>query len=248
MKIVVIGGTGLIGAKLVERLQRLGHDAIPAAPSTGVDILTGAGLREVLAGAQVVVDLANSPTFDASAVAFFETAGRTLFDAERATGVRHHVALSVVGADRLPANDYLRAKLAQEALIKASSIPYSIVRSTQFFPFIAGIIQAGAEGGEVRLPSALIQPIDPNEVAAALAEVALGAPVNGTLEIAGPEALPISRFAEAYLRDRADPRTVTADAEALYFGSPLEERSLVPGPGARLGAVTPGDWMRQARS
>lgn len=245
MKIVVIGGTGRIGSGLVASLRRLGHEAIPAAPETGVNTLTGEGLAEVLAGAQVVADLANSPSFEDEAVlAFFQTAGRNLLAAEAAAGVRHHVALSIVGADRLPASGYLRAKMAQEALIKASPVPYTIVRSTQFFPFIDGIIQAGSVAGQVRLSSALLQPIDPAEVVAALTDVVTGPPANGIVEIAGPEAIPMSRFAEEYLSAKADSRPVIADPNAPYFGAVLEERSLTPGPGARLGVVTLGDWLR----
>jgi len=246
MKIVVIGGTGRIGSLLVASLRRQGHKVIPAAPDTGVDVLTGKGLGEALAGAEVVVDLTNSPSFDAAAIAFFQTAGRNLLAAEEAAGVRHHVALSIVGADRLPASGYLRAKVAQETLIKDSAVPYTIVRSTQFMPFIAGIIQAGAGDGEIRLPSALMQPIDPEEVVAALAEVALGSPANGTIEIAGPETIPIPRFAEEYLSAKADPRLVVADPGAPYFGTTLEERSLTAGPGARLGATTVADWLRDS--
>lgn len=245
MKIVVIGGTGHIGSLLVASLKRQGHDAVPAALETGVNLLTGAGLGEALVGAQVVVDLTNSPTFDEAAITFFQTAGRNLLAAEAAAGVRHHVALSIVGADRLPASGYLRAKVAQEALIKDSSLPYTIVRSTQFTPFIAGIIQAGARNGQIHLPAAMMQPIVPDEVVAALTEVTLGAPVNGTIEIAGPEAIAIPRFAEAYLSAKGDPRVVVGDAAEPYFGTTLEERSLTPGPGARLGATTVADWLRE---
>jgi uncharacterized protein YbjT (DUF2867 family) len=245
MKIVVIGGTGRIGSRLVASLQRLGHEAVPAAPETGVDTLTGKGLAEVLAGAQVVADLANSPSFaDEAVLAFFQTAGHNLLAAEADAGVRHHVALSIVGADRLPASGYLRAKIAQEALIRASSIPYTIVRSTQFFPFIDGIIQAGSVAGEIRLSPALLQPIDPDDVVAALTDVVTGAPVNGVVEIAGPEAIPMNRLAEAYLSAKEDPRPVIADPNAPYFGAVLGERSLTPGAGARLGAVTLEDWLR----
>lgn len=247
MKIVVIGGTGRIGSLLVASLKSLGHEPVPAAPQTGVNTLTGEGLAEVLAGADVVVDLANSPSFeDVAALAFFQTAGRNLLAAEAVAGVRHHVALSIVGADRLPASGYLRAKMAQEALITASAIPYTIVRSTQFFPFIDGIIQAGSVAGQVRLSSALMQPIDPDDVAAALSEVATGSPVNGIIEIAGPEAIPINLFAEEYLRAKADPRPVIADPTVRYFGAVLDERSLTPGPGARLGATAFSDWLREA--
>lgn len=246
MKIVIIGGTGHIGSLLVASLTRQGHEAVPASLDTGVDLLTGKGLREALVGAQVVVDLTNSPTFDAAAIPFFQTAGHNLLVAEEAAGVRHHVALTIVGADRLPASGYLRAKLAQEAVIQQSSIPYTIVRSTQFMPFIAGIIQAGVEDGKkIRLPAALMQPIDPDEVVAALAEAALGPPANGTIEIAGPETISIPQFAEEYLSAKADPRLVVADPNAPYFGTTLEERSLTAGPGARLGSTTVADWLRE---
>jgi len=249
MKIVVIGGTGRIGSRLVTSLRRLGHEAVPAAPDTGVDTLTGKGLAEALARAQVVVDLANSPSFeDEPAMAFFTTSGRNLLAAEKVAGVGHHVALSIVGADRLPASGYLRAKLAQEALIKASQIAYTIVRSTQFLPFIDGIIQSALVNGQIRLSPALMQPIDPDDVVAALTDVALRAPVNGTIEIAGPEAIPINRFAEEYLAAKADPRLVIADPAAPYYGAVLDERSLTPEPGALLGAVGVTDWLREAIS
>jgi uncharacterized protein YbjT (DUF2867 family) len=245
MKIVVIGGTGRIGSRLVERLKALGHEVAPAAPDTGVNTLTGEGLAEALAGADVVVDVANSPSLDGeAALSFFETAGRNLLAAEEAAGVGHHVALSIVGADRLPTSGYLRAKVAQEALIKASKIPFSIVRSTQFFPFIDGIIQDGSVGGQIRLSPALMQPIDLADVVAALADFATGAPANRTIEIGGPEAIPMTRIAEAYLSAKGDPRPVLADPDAPYFGARLDQRSLTPGPDARLGATTLADWLR----
>jgi uncharacterized protein YbjT (DUF2867 family) len=247
MKIVVIGGTGRIGSLLVASLTRLGHEAVPAAPNTGVNTLTGEGLAQVLTGAQVVVDVSNSPSLDGdAALAFFQTATGNLLAAEQAAGVGHHVALSIVGADRLPASGYLRAKVAQEALIEASPIPYSIVRSTQFLPFIAGIIEAGVVDGQIRLSPALMQPIEPQEVVAALTDVAVGVPLQGMIEIGGPEAIPINRFAEEYLSAKADPRRVIADPTAQYFGAALAERSLTPGPGARLGSVTVADWLREA--
>ncbi|TAJ72418.1 MAG: SDR family oxidoreductase [Phenylobacterium sp.] len=247
MKIVVIGGTGRIGSRLVARLKGLGHEAIPAAPETGVNTLTGEGLAEALAGAQVVVDLANSPSFaDDAAMAFFQTAGRNLLAAEEAAGVKHHVALSIVGADRLPASGYLRAKVAQEDLIKASPVPYSLIRSTQFLPFIGGIIDSAVVDGQVRLSPALMQPIHPDDVVAELVAVAPGEPLNRTIEIGGPEALPITAFAEAYLSAKSDTRRVIADPAAPYFGAVLEERSLIPGPGARLGTITLADWLRES--
>lgn len=244
MKIVVIGGTGRIGSQLVADLRRRGKEAVPAAIDTGVDILTGQGLDEVMAGAEVLVDLANSPTFDEAATAFFEAAGRNLAAAAQRAGVRHRIALSIVGADRLPDSAYLRAKLAQEASIQASGVPYTIVRSTQFFPFIAGIIQAAEVNGEVRLSPALMQPIAPDDVVGALVDVVLGSPVNGVVEIGGPEAIPINAFAEEYLSAKADPRPVIADPAAPYFGAVLAERSLAPGPGARLGETSLADWLR----
>lgn len=246
MKIVVIGGTGLIGSRLVASLKHLGHDAIPAAPNTGVNTLTGEGLAEVLTGTQVVVDVANSPSFEDDAVlSFFQTAGRNLLAAEQVAGVRHHVALSVVGADRLEASGYMRAKVAQEALIKASPVPYTILRSTQFFPFIAGIIQSGALDGEVHLSSALVQPIHADDVVDALTDIVVGPPANGTIEIAGPEAIQINRFAEEYMSAKGDPRQVVADAGALYFGAVLTDGSLTPGANPRLGKVTVEDWLRE---
>ena len=247
MKFVVIGGTGRIGSRLVTSLERMGHEAIPAAPETGVNTLTGEGLAEVLAGAQVVVDLANSPSFeDEAAMSFFQTAGANLLAAEQAAGIGHHVALSVVGADRLPASGYLRAKLAQEAIIKASCVPYTILRSTQFFPFIEGIIQSGAIDGQIRLSSALVQPIHADDVVAALTELVVGAPLNGTVEVAGPEAIAMNRFAEEYLSAKGDARLVIAEPDALYFGTVLNDHSLTPGPNPRLGTITLEDWLREA--
>lgn len=245
MKVVVIGGTGRIGSALVDSLRRLGHEAVPAAPNTGVDTLTGEGLRDVLIGAQVVVDLANAPVFDESAITFFETAGRNLLAAEQDAGVGHHIALSIVGADRVPSSAYLRAKVAQEALIKASPIPYSIVRSTQFIPFIEGIVESAVANGEIRLPPVLMQPIDPADVVAALVDVTLAAPLNGVREIAGPEVIPMNVLGAEYLSAKGDPRPVRMDADATYFGAVLELDSLVPRGGAQLGSATVGDWFRQ---
>jgi uncharacterized protein YbjT (DUF2867 family) len=209
VKIVVIGGSGLIGTKLVSRLRQKGHEVVAASPDSGVNTITGEGLADALAGAQVVVDVANSPSFEDRAVLdFFHTAGRNLLAAEAAAGVRHHVALSVVGADRLPDSAYLRAKLAQVNLIKASKIPYTIVRSTQFFEFLKGIAQSSTVGQTVRLSPALLQPIASDDVVTALADATLGAPVNGTIEIAGPEQLPLDQLARRYLRANQDPRQV----------------------------------------
>jgi len=247
MKIVVIGGTGLIGSKVVALLTSRGHEALAGSPATGVNTLTGEGLAKALAGAQVVIDVANSPSFeDAAALSFFQTAGRNLLAAEQVAGVRHHIALSVVGTERLQASGYFRAKLAQEALILASPTPWTIVRSTQFFPFIQGIIQSGGVGQEVHLASAMVQPVAADDVAAMLVEVALGAPVNGVIEIAGPEAIRLGAFAEAYLAVTEDRRAIVVDPAALYFGAPLEERTLTPDAGARLGRITLQDWLQDA--
>jgi uncharacterized protein YbjT (DUF2867 family) len=235
MKIVIIGGTGLIGGKTVDRLRALGHEAIAAAPSTGVDTITGAGLDAALAGAAVVIDLANSPSFeDAAAMSFFETSGRNLLAAGRKAGVEHHVALSVVGTAKLQASGYFRAKQAQEDLIRASGLPYTIVRSTQFFEFMGAIARAATHGEQVRLSPALIQPIISDDVAEAVADLALGAPVNGAVEIAGPERQPLDRMVARFLAAAHDPRTVTADPASTYFGVVLDETSLAPAGPARL--------------
>ncbi|NBW08067.1 MAG: SDR family oxidoreductase [Caulobacteraceae bacterium] len=245
MKIVVIGGTGLIGSRVVTRLTELGHEALAASPNTGVNTLTGEGLAEALAGAATVIDVANSPSFeDEAAMAFFRTSGANLLAAEKAAGVGHHLALSVVGTERLQASGYFRAKLVQEDLIKDSPIPWTLLRSTQFFPFISGIIQSGNLGAEIRLPRALVQPIAADDVADALVELALGAPLNDTVEIAGPELIRIDVFAREYLAAREDARAVIADPEAFYFGSRLEDRTLTPGADPRLGTITLDDWLR----
>jgi len=244
MKIVVIGGTGLIGSKLVTRLRARGHEALAASPNTGVNTLTGEGLDAALAGAQVVVDVANSPSFeDAAVLHFFETSGRKLLAAEQRAGVRHHVALSVVGTERLPASGYFRAKLAQERLIEAGAVPYTIVRSTQFFEFLPGIAQAGATDGSVRLSPAAVQPIASDDVAALLADITLAAPAQGMVEIAGPERVGLASLVQQYLEALNDPRRVVADPAALYFGAPLDDGTLVPGAGPRLGAIRFAGWM-----
>ena len=247
MKIVVIGGTGLIGSKVVRKLREQGHEAVAASPDSGVNTITGEGLRQALTGAAVVVDVSNSPSFEDKAVmTFFETSTRNQLAAEAETGVRHHVALSIVGARRLPESGYLRAKVAQEELIGASSIPYSIVRATQFFEFVKSIAQAATEGDIVRLPPALIQPIAADEVAEAVTKVVLGAPLNGAIEIGGPEPIRMNELIERALSARKDPRKVVADPHAHYFGTELGERSLVPGSDARLGKIQFQDWLAQS--
>jgi uncharacterized protein YbjT (DUF2867 family) len=249
VKIVVIGGTGLIGTKVVKGLSERGHEALAASPNTGVDATTGRGLAEALARAEVVVDVANSPSWeDAAVLAFFENAGRNLARAERQAGVRHHVALSVVGTDRLQESGYFRAKLAQERLIKRSGIPYTIVRATQFFEFLGAIAAAGAEGSRVRLPNASFQPIAAEDVAKAVADAALGPPVNDTIEIAGPERLPLSDLIARYLKATNDPREVIRDPQARYYGTRVDDRSLVPGDNPRLGTIRLEDWLRQPRA
>lgn len=244
MKIVVIGGTGLIGTKVVKNLRERGHDVLAASPNTGVNTITREGLPKALDGAEVVVDVANAPVWEDQAVLeFFETSGRNLLAAEAAAGVRHHVALSIVGSERLPDCGYFRAKVAQESLIKASAIPYTILRATQFFEFVGGIAQAGTVGEEIRLSPALIQPIASTDVAAALAEVAVAPPVNGTVEVAGPEAMPLDELVRRFLRLTQDPRKVVPDVHARYFGGLLSDRSLTPGENPRIGAIRFEDWL-----
>jgi uncharacterized protein YbjT (DUF2867 family) len=244
MKIVVIGGTGLIGTKLVNKLRQSGHEVVAASPASGVNTITGEGLAEALAGAQVVVDVANSPSFEDKAVLeFFETSGRNLLAAEAAAGVGHHVALSVVGTDRLQENGYFRGKMAQENLIKASKIPYTIVRSTQFFEFVSGIAQSGTVGQTVHLSPALVQPIVSDDVAAAMADVTLGAPVNGTIEIAGPERVSLAELVQRFLSANQDPREVVTDVHARYFGAELNDQSLTPGDNPRIAPTRFEDWL-----
>ena len=246
MKIVVIGGTGLIGSKTVERLRHKGHDVVAASPSSGVNTLTGEGLTETLAGASVVIDLANSPSFDeAASVAFFETAGRNLLAAEKAAGVGHHVALSVVGTERLGASGYFRGKMAQEALIRASGVPYTIVHSTQFLEFLGAIASEATEGEVVRVSTGHVQPIASDDVADAMADVALARPANGIVEIAGPERVRLSEAVARYLALTGDPRTVVATPDARYFGYVLGEDTLVPGPGARIAHAGLEEWYRR---
>jgi uncharacterized protein YbjT (DUF2867 family) len=248
MKIVVIGGTGLIGSKTVAILRQGGHDVVAASPKSGVNTITGEGLKEGLAGAQVVVDLANSPSFEDKAVLeFFETSGRNLLAAETAAGVRHHVALSIVGIDRSD-NGYFRAKVAQEKLIEASRIPYTIVRATQFLEFLGAIAASAADGNVVRVSPGLFQPIAADDVAANVAEVALAAPRNGIVEIAGPERAPFNEIVARYLKAVGDPREVVRDTDARYFGGRVEERSLVPLGEARLGRIGLDEWLRRTRA
>ena len=244
MKIVVIGGSGLIGSNVVNRLRQGGHEVVAASPKSGVNTVTGEGLAEALAGAQVVVDVANSPSFEASAaLAFFETSGRNLLAAEKAAGVKHHVALSVVGTERLLESDYFPAKLAQEKLIKGSGIPYTILRATQFFEFVGAIVQSGTDGDAIRLSPALIQPIASDDVAAALADLAVAPPLNGTVEVAGPEPLPIDKLARQFLTAKGDSREVIADVHARYFGATINDRSLTPGEHPRLGRIRFENWL-----
>jgi len=244
MKIVVIGGSGLIGKKVVTNLRQHGHELVAASPSSGVNTVTGEGLAQALAGAQVVVDVANAPSWEDNAVlAFFETSGRNLLAAEAAAGVGHHVALSVVGTDRLLASGYFRAKMAQEKLIKASPIPYTIVRATQFFEFVGGIAKSATEGQTVRLPPVLMQPIAADDVAAAVADVALAEPLNGTFEVAGPEQIRQDDFVRQFLTANRDGRTVITDPKALYSGIEVNDQSLTPGENPRLGTTRFSDWL-----
>ncbi|WP_421741680.1 SDR family oxidoreductase [Cellulomonas sp.] len=244
MKVVVVGGTGLIGSKLVALLSAQGHEAVAASPGTGVNTLTGEGLSAVLVGAEVVVDVSNSPSFEAAAVLeFFETSTRNLLAAEAAAGVRHHVALSVVGTERLPDSGYFRAKIAQEKLIESSSVPYSLVHATQFFEFVAGILDSATDGATVRLAHVLIQPMAADDVAAALLGVTVGAPRNGRVEVAGPEQFRLDDLGRRVLTARSDPRDVVTDPAATYFGAVLEEDTLVPLGDAALGSTRLEDWM-----
>ena len=249
MKIVVIGGSGLIGKKLVSRLRERGHEVVPASPSSGVNTVTGQGLSKALAGAQVVVDVANAPSWEDKAVLeFFETSGRNLMAAEAGAGVRHHVALSVVGTERLLASGYFRAKMAQEKLIEASGIPYTIVRATQFFEFVGAIADLATEGQTVRLPSALMQPIVSDDVALALADIATTEPLNGTIEIAGPEPIRMDELVRRFLTASRDTRQVVTDPQARYYGIPVNDQSLTPGDHPRLGPTRFADWLSRSIS
>jgi uncharacterized protein YbjT (DUF2867 family) len=249
MKIVVIGGTGLIGSKIVAILRSGGHDVVAASPKSGINAITGEGLKAAMAGAEVVIDLANSPSFEDKAVMeFFETSGRNLLAAEAEAGVRHHVALSIVGTDRTPENGYFRAKVAQENLIKASGIPYTIIRSTQFLEFLGAIAASSADGNMVKISPGLFQPIAADDVAAIVVDVALAAPRNGIAEIAGPERAPFNEIVARYLKAVGDPREVVSDPEARYFGGRVEEHSLVPLGEARLGRIDFDEWLRRSRA
>jgi uncharacterized protein YbjT (DUF2867 family) len=249
VKITVIGGSGLIGSKVVSRLRRKGHEVVAASLRSSVDTVTGKGLAEAVDAARVVVDLANSPSFEEqAAIDFFEKSSRNLLAAEAAAGTSHHVALSVVGTERLRETGYFRAKAVQEELIEASGIPYTIVRSTQFFEFMAAIAQSGTVGQTAHLSPALFQPVAADDVADAVSDAALGAPVNGTIEIAGPDRTPIDELVDRFLRAMGDSRRVIADAKAGYFGIAVNDKSLTPGDGARIGATRFDDWLSAAAS
>lgn len=245
MKIVVIGGTGLIGSKLTKKLRDLGHEVIAASPSKGINTITGEGLAEALKGANIVVDVSNSPSFEDQAVLqFFETSGRNLMTAEKAAGVGHHIALSVVGTDLLPESGYFRAKMAQEKLVLSSGIPYTIVRATQFFEFLDSIAQSGTVGQTVHLPLAFLQPIASDDVVSALLQVVSEKPTNGIIEIAGPECIPFSEIVGEYLKATNDPRKVIAEESARYFGTKLSDHSLIPNKNPRLGSINFKSWFK----
>jgi uncharacterized protein YbjT (DUF2867 family) len=247
MKIVVIGGTGLIGSKLVEKLRRAGHEPLAASPESGVDTYTGEGLERALEGAPVVVDVSNAPNWDdAKVLDFFQTTARNVLAAEATAGVRHHVALSVVGTDRLSDSGYFRGKLAQEEAVQAGSVPYTILRATQFFEFIGRVADSSMEGGRVHLPPVLVQPEAADDVATALADVALSEPVNGIVELAGPEQFRFDELARRVLRANNDPRRVTADVHARYFGAVLDDHTLTPGSNARIAPTRFEDWLSQS--
>jgi uncharacterized protein YbjT (DUF2867 family) len=247
MKIVVIGGTGLIGSKLVEKLRKAGHEPLAASPDTGVNTLSGEGLAEALRGAEVVVDVANAPAWDDAAVMeFFQTSSRNVLAAETAAGVKHHVALSIVGADRLPESGYFRAKIAQEETVKGGSVPYTILRATQFFEFIGRIADSSTDGGTIRLAPVFIQPESADDVAAALAEIAVSQPVNDVVELAGPDQFRLDELAERVLRARNDPRHVKGDMHARYFGAELEHYSLTPENNVRVAPTHFEDWLSQS--
>jgi len=248
MKFVIIGGSGLIGSKVCKNLQDLGHEVISASPSTGINVITGEGLADALKGADVVVDVANSPSFeDHAALHFFETAGHNLFAAEKLAGTKHHVALSVVGTERMLDSGYFRAKMAQEKLIKASGVPYTILRATQFFEFIGAIAYSGREDGNtIHLSSAALQPVASVDVAAALTAIAQQAPINQTVEVAGPDRRPIVEFVSEYLKHTNDPREAVPDDTVPYFGAPINDKSLTPGDNPIVGATRFEDWLEIA--
>lgn len=247
MKILVIGGTGRIGSKVVDRLRVAGHEAVVAAPSTGIDVLTGQGLDAAMAGTEVVLDLANSPSFeDAAVLSFFVTAGHTILAAAARAGVRHHVALSVVGTDQLAASGYFRGKIAQEQLIRDSGLPFTIIHSTQFFEFLPGIVQSAGQGPTLRLPSADVQPIAADDVADAVARIALQPPVNGVVDIAGPQRDSMAALAQRFLQANGDTREVVADPDAPYFGAVLQQGTLVPQGEAWTGRIDFAQWLQQS--
>jgi len=247
MKIVVIGGSGLIGSKLVTRLNERGHLALPASPRSGVNTITGEGVSEVLQGAAAVVDVTNAPSWDDAAVMnFFETSTRNLLRAEEVAGVQHHIALSVVGADRMPGSGFMRAKIAQETLIRSGNIPCTIVRSTQFFEFLGAIAKSGTSGTDIRLPTARFQPIAADDVAATLADLVATRPLNGMVELAGPEPYPMDDLVRRYLSATGDSHPVIGDPKALYFGVPVNDRTLTPGENPRLGTTTFEHWLSHA--
>ena len=249
MKIVVIGGTGLIGSKLVPKLRADGHEAIAASPDSGVNTVTGEGLKEALKGASVVVDVSNAPSWEDNAVMqFFETSTRNLLAAETVAGVRHHVVLSVVGSERMLESGYFRAKVAQENLITASPVPYSIVRATQFFEFVKGIADFSTDGNKVRLPSVLIQPMAAEDVASAVGQIAVGSPVNGTVEVGGPETFHLDELVQKALAAWKDPREVVTDPHARYYGVALSEKTLIPGNDARLSPTRFQTWLNQSKA
>ncbi|SFD16848.1 SDR family oxidoreductase [Collimonas sp. OK412] len=249
MKILIIGGSGLIGSKVAANLRQLGYDIVAGSPSTGLDTLTGKGLADAVKGAQVVIDLSNSPSFEDKAVlAFFETSGRNLLAAEQAAGVKHHIALSVVGTERMLGSGYFRAKMAQENLVKASKVPYTIVRSTQFFEFLGGIAQSGTVGNQIRLSPALVQPISSDDIAAIVSDTALMQPINGTFDAAGPEKVGLADLMTRYLDALGDKRIVVADAGAAYYGAQIDDQSLTPAGDARLGDMGFAAWFSKSQA
>ncbi|HWT70794.1 MAG TPA: SDR family oxidoreductase [Oxalicibacterium sp.] len=249
MKILIIGGSGLIGSKVGANLRQLGYDVVAGSPRMGINTITGEGLAEAVKGTQVVIDLSNSPSFEDQAVLdFFETSGRNLLAAEAAAGVKHHIALSVVGTERMLDSGYFRAKMAQENLIKAAKVPYTIVRSTQFFEFLAGIAQYGTVGNEIRLSPAKVQPISSDDIAAIVADTALAEPVNGTFDAAGPEKFGLADLMQRYLEALGDSREVVADAGALYYGARLDDQSLTPIDSARIGRTTFAAWLGKSQA